>query len=223
VSGVTVHRLLCHTAGLGQFRDISSIDLMAGKVSRELIEAAPLLHEPGSRWHYSSPGYVMLAAAIEERTGRPYAEMVHDLIVGPLGLDATSVGVEPATNVAHGDGELDLAHLPGTGDIWSTVADLNRFARGLDRAVLGRMRARHAALPEPQLGCRHYGYGLYVGDEMVLHTGDVPGFRSLLAWLPGDRTAAVLTNDESCPGLITLVRRLTSAEDGPDVAKPATG
>jgi CubicO group peptidase (beta-lactamase class C family) len=153
----------------------------------------------------------VLAAAIEERTGRPYGEIVHDLIVGPLGLDATSVGAPPAANVAHGDGELDLAHLPGTGDIWSTVGDLNRFARGLDRAVLRQMRTRHASLPEPQLGCAHYGYGLYIGAEMILHTGDVPGFRSLLAWLPGDRTAAVLTTDESSPGLMTVLDALMPA------------
>lgn len=222
-AGVTVHRLLSHTAGLGQYRDIPTIDLEAGAVSRELIEAAPLLHPPGSRWHYSSPGYVVLAAAIEERTGRPYSEIVHDLIVGPLGLDATSVGAKPAANVAPGDGELDLAHLPGTGDIWSTVGDLNRFARGLDPGVLRRMRMRHAVLPEPQLGCAHYGYGLYIGDEMVLHTGDVPGFRSLLAWLPGGRTAAVLTNDESSPGLMTVVRALTSAADEPGAGRRATG
>jgi CubicO group peptidase (beta-lactamase class C family) len=221
--GVTIHRLLSHTAGLGQYRDIPTIDLMAGTVSRALIEAAPLLHEPGSRWHYSSPGYVMLAAAIEKRTGRPYAEIVQDLIVGPLGLDATTVGAKPTTNVAHGEGELDLAHLPGTGDIWSTVADLTRFARRLDPDILATMRTPHATLPEPQLGCGHYGYGLYIGDDTVLHTGDVPGFRSLLAWLPGGRTAGVLTNDESGPGLVTVVRALTSAGDAPGSAGPATG
>jgi CubicO group peptidase (beta-lactamase class C family) len=220
---VTVHRLLSHTSGLGQYRDIPTIDLMAGTVSRALIEAAPLLNEPGSTWHYSSPGYVMLAAAIEERIGRPYAEIVKDLILGPLGLDATTVGAKPATNVAPGEGEIDLAHLPGTGDIWSTVKDLNRFARGLDSQVLERMRTPHATLPEPQLGCTHYGYGLYIGDDIVLHTGDVPGFRSLLAWLPDNRTAAILCNDESGPGLVTVLHKLTSAADAPGGGRPATG
>ena len=85
------------------------------------------------------------------------------------------------------------------------------------------MRTPRATLPEPQLGCTHYGYGLYIGDDIVLHTGDVPGFRSLLAWLPDNRTAAILCNDEASPGLMTVLDKLTSAADAPGGDRPATG
>ena len=85
------------------------------------------------------------------------------------------------------------------------------------------MRTPHATLPEPQLGCAHYGYGLYIGDDVVLHTGDVPGFRSLLAWLTDNRTAAILCNDEDSPGLMTVLDKLMSAADAPGGDRPATG
>ena len=47
-----------------------------------------------------------------------------------------------------------------------------------------------------------YGYGIFIGPiagrPALYHPGDNPGFRSLLAWLPGTGTTiAVLANDES--------------------------
>ncbi|GAA1844195.1 serine hydrolase domain-containing protein [Asanoa iriomotensis] len=202
--GVTVHHLLSHTSGLGQFRDMPSLDLAAGRVSRDLIRQEPLLDPPGTRWRYSSPGYILLGEVIEHAAHAPYPDVLRELVIGPLGLTDTVVGVRPVERVAagHRDGqpirEWDLAALTGTGDIWSTVGDLTRFARTLDPGVLDRLRQPQATLTEPdEDGLTHYGYGLYVGNGLALHSGDNPGFRSVLAWLPDGRVAAVLSNDEA--------------------------
>ena len=211
--GVTVHHLLSQTSGLGQFDDMPSIDLKAGVVSRDLIRQEPLIHQPGTRWRYSSPGYIMLGELIERAVDRPYPELVNELLIEPLGLGETAVGARPADAASgHHDGvpakEWDLTALTGTGDIWSTVGDLNRLAHGLDRAVLQRMRQPRAALPEPDGGLTHYGYGLYLGDGIALHKGDVPGFRSVLAFLPDGRAAAVLSNDETAAAPLDVLREI---------------
>ncbi|HEV7708102.1 MAG TPA: serine hydrolase domain-containing protein [Asanoa sp.] len=211
--GVTVHHLLSQTSGLGQFANMPSIDLKAGVVSRDLIRREPLLDPPGTRWRYSSPGFIMLGELVERAADRPYPELVKELLIEPLGLRDTAVGARPADATSgHHDGvpatEWDLAALTGTGDIWSTVGDLNRLAHGLDRAVLHRMRQRQVELPEPDDGLTHYGYGLYLGGGIALHSGDVPGFRSVLAFLPDGRTAAVLSNDETAAAPRDVLREL---------------
>jgi Beta-lactamase len=46
-----------------------------------------------------------------------------------------------------------------------------------------------------------YGYGVYVGTyagrSACLHTGDVPGYTSMLGWLPGDVHVICLSNDDT--------------------------
>jgi hypothetical protein len=45
-----------------------------------------------------------------------------------------------------------------------------------------------------------YGYGLYLGtfdgEPVSLHTGDNPGYRSVLGWFPGGRQLVGLANDD---------------------------
>lgn len=46
--------------------------------------------EPGTAFIYANAGYTTLGLVIEKVTGRPYADVLHDQIVAPLGLSATS-------------------------------------------------------------------------------------------------------------------------------------
>ena len=117
--------------------------------------------------------------------------------------------------LSHTSGVGHWDDMTGTGDIWSTVDDLLAVARVLTGgALIGpeslrEMRTPHATLPEPErtpdgrLVISGYGYGLYVatldGDPAWLHTGDVPGYRSLIGWFPGDVTMACLAADETVP------------------------
>ena len=41
-----------------------------------LIQRAPLLTGPGTRWHYSSPGYLLAGHIVEQASGQPYAEFL---------------------------------------------------------------------------------------------------------------------------------------------------
>ncbi|GAA4410663.1 serine hydrolase domain-containing protein [Actinokineospora soli] len=50
----------------------------------------PVEFPPGAKQHYGNIGYLVLGAVIEEVTGRPYAETVHDAVIAPLRLTGTS-------------------------------------------------------------------------------------------------------------------------------------
>ena len=118
---VRLRHLIHHTSGLAQ-------------------ETAEPSAAPGVRFAYSNAGYVLLAEAIGRAAGEPLPGLARRLIFAPLGM-ADSLfwtGPEPAPP---GAAPLDPADPPplsvGDGGLWSTAADLLRWADGLDRDRLG--------------------------------------------------------------------------------------
>jgi CubicO group peptidase (beta-lactamase class C family) len=97
--GSTVRHLLAHTSGLafGEHRVVA---------------------EPGTRRLYSSAGFEVLASTIEEATGIAFADYLHEAVLDPLGMGATT-----------------LEGSPGHGAT-STVDDLLRFAAELQAPTL---------------------------------------------------------------------------------------
>lgn len=209
---ITVHQLLTHTSGLAHWSDLAGHDHYRPVTRDELIArfaAAPLRFEPGSDWRYSSLGYVLLAHAVETVTGTPYPSFLADEVLLPLGLRATSAAEPPAdTAAAHGSrrGEeapsFDLSVNVGTGDVWSTTADLARWPGAL-ASFAPSVFARQNAVAEEQTALTDvgYGYGWFTaslaGEPIVFHPGDQSGFTSLLSWAPEpDLVLAVLVADE---------------------------
>jgi CubicO group peptidase (beta-lactamase class C family) len=217
---VTVHQLLCHTSRLGHWAGIPGLDTSFTDTAEQIVAqilAAPL-GEPG--WHYSSPGYILLAKIVEQVSGQPYPEFVTTEIFEPLGMRASTIAERPA-NAARGlhegepTDEWNLAVTPGAGDAWSTAADLVRFEQALhvERALLGQgsylaMLAAHAPIDaswrwaDGWLVGETYGYGVATGtiggERAYFHPGDNPGFQSFRLWLPDTRrTLVVLTNDDA--------------------------
>jgi CubicO group peptidase (beta-lactamase class C family) len=219
---ITVAHLLAHTSGLGHWPDYPGLDVYARiEAADELafFQARPLLSAPGSRYRYSSPGYVLLAWIVERVTGQPYAGFLAGEVFGPLGLTSASAGDPPGgPGMARGyrAGEplasADLATVSiGAGDLWCSVPDLLRWdeAIGGDELLPAAFREAmftvHApGSPGGEGGWSYGGYGYgwrigtYRGHRARYHAGDNPGYLSLNAWLPDDRvTLAVLVNDEA--------------------------
>jgi hypothetical protein len=95
--GVTVRRLLSHTAGLsvhgyvGQPSD-RPLPPIAASLSGETGDSFPreLLEPPGRGWLYSGGGYSLRQLLVEELTGRPFADSMQAEVLGPLGMTASS-------------------------------------------------------------------------------------------------------------------------------------
>jgi CubicO group peptidase (beta-lactamase class C family) len=219
---ITVHQLLTHTSGLGQWEDFPEIDVFA-KTEDDLFLAAitshPLIGVPGSRFYYSSPGYWLLAQIIEKAAGCSYSEFLARAVLEPAELADTFVGSPgKRTNVASGHSdalpvasyELDYTG-KGAGDIYSTARDLERWNRSVSGPLLGdscraMMFTAHAAAGQ-SLGSwakdDTYGYGWYLssnvsGMTMYYHSGHNSGFNSFNAWVPNaNLSMSILTNDDS--------------------------
>ncbi|MEO7457190.1 MAG: serine hydrolase domain-containing protein, partial [Gemmatimonadaceae bacterium] len=145
---ITIRQLMNHRAGfpLGIGGDFDAFD------RRTLVDSAmktPLLFTPGTRESYSNTGFSLLAAIIEQVTGKTYDHYVQDAIIAPAGLTRTGFllpGFKPA-DLAHGynpagrDAGTMLAkphaadgpywNLRGNGGMLSTVGEMAAFYKAL--------------------------------------------------------------------------------------------
>jgi CubicO group peptidase (beta-lactamase class C family) len=203
---VTVRELLAHTAGVD-----SPDELFAGQVPPLDTLTGPVLGCSGPRgtFEYSNGGYAVLGQLIADVSGEPYEAAATRLVLHPLNMgdcwfpvrwpdnpDAvTGYGLEHRAFRA----STDLCTLPAAGGLWSTAADLVRFARGW-RGLLPGDLAAEALRPQVT---RPDGTGVSIGLGWVVNEakgitghagGGHGGSSSLIVAAAGDRVHVALTN-----------------------------
>ena len=95
--GVTVRRLLSHTAGTSLpsvhfFPADTTLPTRLQVMRGEAGGRVPVVvrFAPGTRWAYSGGGYLILEMLIEEASGRPFADYMADAVFRPLGMTHTT-------------------------------------------------------------------------------------------------------------------------------------
>jgi len=144
-SGVTVRRLLSHTAGLTDdlgFRGFAPGETRPS-IEAELTHATDAMPgssgvvrvgiRPGSTWRYSGGGYLLLQLLIEEVSRRPFNDYMRQTVLLPLGMaDSTYV----APDAAHLAEFYDAGGKPGirysftalsAASLYTSAADMTRF------------------------------------------------------------------------------------------------
>jgi CubicO group peptidase (beta-lactamase class C family) len=126
---VTLHHLLSHTSGIGDYADeydgppYEQIweTVPPGRIrsARDLVLAFPDVArsgDPGGAARYNNGAYVLAGLALEEATGRTYPDLVRDEVFGPLGMTRSgfwaSDAIEP--DLAIGYQPPDPEAKPGT-------------------------------------------------------------------------------------------------------------
>ena len=224
VGDVTISQLLDHSAGLSAEAPAPWWERTPGTLRRELADVLgerPALHPAGQRHHYSNPGYTVLGSLIEAVRGRSWEEVLRREILEPLSMDRTTPtpvapyaegwAVHPWADVLLPEPSVDLGLMAPAGQLWSTAADLCRFAVFLaegDEAVLSAASVAELRTPSvpPEAGQWDGGYGLGVqlarqdGRNLAGHTGSLPGFVACLWVSVEDGVVAVaLANATSGP------------------------
>ncbi|MFC3714258.1 serine hydrolase [Sphingoaurantiacus capsulatus] len=218
---VTPAQLLSHMSGLGNyveaFMAYAGPPLLTNDDYLRLFVNDPLPQPPGQRFVYSNSGYVLLGCLVEKLTGEPLFDHLRRTLWAPLGMTATgparadqsepglAYGYSRALDrPGHWQSNLDPRAPVGSaaGGIYSTVADIDRFAAALAAGTL---------LP-PALdrrwttGAFPYRRGKYAlgisettinGHRIIGHTGGHPGIATELMVFtdPGYRLT-ILTNGE---------------------------
>jgi CubicO group peptidase (beta-lactamase class C family) len=142
VSGVTIRRLLSHTAGLsvdgypGYSPDqpLPSLEESLSGHNRGAGEVR-IVMEPGAQWRYSGGGYTLLQLIVEEVTGEAFCAYMQREVLEPLGMTHSSyewrADLHPATAVAYTGGGSPVPNYLFTeqaaAGLYTTAPDLARF------------------------------------------------------------------------------------------------
>lgn len=243
----TIAELLAHTGGLASETPGAWWERTPGSMRPELADVLgeqPFRHPVGRRFHYSNPGYTLLGSLVEALRGAPWEEVLRSEVLEPLGLNRTSAqpqaphaggwAVHPWADVMMPEPAEDLGLMAPAGQLWSTTADLVRFASFLvkgDDRVLGADSVREMRTPsapsQPGDWDRAYGLGLdllrWEGLSLAGHTGSLPGFLAGL-WVSEESgvAAVALTNCTSGPFVASLAADLVKivAEAEPRIPEP---
>jgi CubicO group peptidase (beta-lactamase class C family) len=225
--GVTLQHLLTHTSGIRSYTDRTNFTLDATNVisPAELINSfkhEPYDFDPGEKWRYDNSGYVLLDCIIEKVSETSYATFLRRNFFQPLGMSDTGVDDSPrprrheALGYSYSNEQfnravsLDPSWTIGTGNLYSTVEDLNKWNEAIfNGRVLKPASLKSAFTPaktsenEDDDSGDGYGYGWFVskwrGLLEISHGGYLPGFNSVLLRIPNEKfTVIILAN--SGPG-----------------------
>jgi CubicO group peptidase (beta-lactamase class C family) len=217
-SKVTIHHLLTHTGGTGDFFgpefDKHRLELRTLQDYVKLYEKRAPAFEPGSRWDYSNYGFLLLGVVVEKVSGQSYYDYVREHVFKPAGMNSTDSLPEsepvPGRSIGYTkeDGSKDWKPntdtLPwrGTsaGGGYSTVEDLLRFASALQNHKL--LNAEHTDLlvtGKVDTPRGKYAYGFQDSTEAGVrcfgHGGGAPGMNGDLRICPASGyVIAVLAN-----------------------------
>lgn len=196
----TVGQLLAHGAGLRSESPGVWWERAAGEPWEGLAEQlgpGDVPHPAGRRFHYSNLGYGALGELVARLRGRPWADVVREEVLLPLGMSrttlrptgraATGFAVHPWADALLPEPEEHAGAMAPAGQLWATLADLGRFAAfllGDTGDVLAGTTLEEMAEPagvDPSAkGWSAYGLGLQVirlGEQALIgHGGSMPGF-----------------------------------------------
>lgn len=245
---ITLLNLLTQTSGIADFAAAPDFgDTMKLRKTREeriaTVRDKPLEFAPGEKFSYSNTNYILLGAAIEKASGVPYAKFVQDNIFTPLGMtdsgyESDAVLARRASGYARKDGAIvnatyiDMSAVTAAGAFYSTTHDLLTW----EKALLGGKLLSPASLKKMITPFRDgwgpgapfkagYGMGVYVGTTLdgrreISHTGDIPGFMSLMAAYPDDKVfVIVLSNIQTAP-FGEIANRVTDVAFGKTIILP---
>ncbi|MGW4471764.1 serine hydrolase domain-containing protein [Nonomuraea sp. NPDC004354] len=234
---VTIAQLLSHTGGLTAEPPTEWWERTPGLPFDEL--AARLgpegsRHRPGRRFHYSNLGFGLLGEVVARHRGMTWLEAVRREVLEPLGMNdttarpraphATGYAVHPFADVLLPEPEHDAAAMAPAGQLWSTPADLARWAAFLAGSTpgvlapgtLAEMR-EPATVDDGDAWTSGYGLGLQLarsgGRRLAGHTGSMPGFLATVWSDPADQVGVLFMANTTSGVSRTLATELLAILD----------
>jgi CubicO group peptidase (beta-lactamase class C family) len=228
---ITIRDLLNHTSGLQDYEDLMTpqndrvspekmVQISDAEVLQLLKQQKTTKFPPGTKWQYSNSGYVVLGLVVQQVSGAPFGQFLHDRIFAPLRMDSTILYEKGKNQVSHrayghtkteaGWQETDQSSTSATqgdGGVYSSLADLAKWDQALrEHTLLSEAEMRPAitavkvpGVEEPDGKPAAYGFGWflnpYKGHVRMWHYGETMGFRTAIERFVNDKlTVIVLAN-----------------------------
>jgi CubicO group peptidase (beta-lactamase class C family) len=250
---ITWRQCLTHTAGLPKDFDfdywratdepLRRLPDMAD--ARASLAGTELVNVPGTTFHYSNVGFALLGLAAERTLGRPYAELVEDLVLAPLGMrdsfvwsvdrlgELTRPYLRGGRDVA---ADIDLGAITAAGGVCATPVDLAAYARSQWRddppqaaAVLRGATLREAHTAAFLVDDWSVGFGLpwlltrRDAGLVIGHPGDLVGAQVEFLVMPEHQIGVFLlsnTYTDELPALASAILTGVVGAAGPGPPAP---
>ena len=236
-SGVTIRRLLSHSAGLSVhgypgLPPDGPLPSLEESLSGNNGGAGSLriTMEPGAQFEYSGGGYTLLQLIVEEVTGETFSAYMQREVLDPLGMVHSSfewrADLRPATAIAYSETGVSLPNYLFTeqaaAGLYTTAPDLARFVAAEMAGPNGEPAGRGVLSPDtlalmftPAIQSQGHAQGLGQGIEtlpggskLIGHGGANAGWRALISAIPElDLGIVILTNSDNGSALIDDVLR----------------
>lgn len=230
LGALTLRQLASHTAGVRHYRwrfawppheTWSNRRYGSVEESLSVFQDDGLLFEPGAGFQYSTHGFTLLGAVLEQATGLSYPELLQRELVTPFDLTSTTLeGLAPVVEQAtayetlagryRGAMRVDNSRCWPGGGIYSSAQDLARLASrlptgtGLQPETLERF-LEPQKLPDGSDNPQRYALGWRIAKvedfghresyRIAHHGGVASGGSAFLVLFPDDSVAAaVVTN-----------------------------
>lgn len=241
---ITSRQVAGHLAGIRHYRgseNQSTRRYATVDEGLEIFQGDSLLHEPGTRYLYSSYGWNLLSAVVEGASGRDFLSYMRDEVFQPLALRSLVAehvdSVIPFRARFYDRGEdgrvlnapyVDNSYKWAGGGYLSNTEDLVRFGWAhLDGSLLKPATVETLFAPQSTSDGESTDYGIgwssgvdEAGRRWVGHTGSSVGGWAVLMLYPDQRVVvAALANQDEQPDREALAQRLAA----PFVAAGAGG
>ena len=150
---VTLRQLMGHTAGVrndgGDEGPLMETHCKRPVDALQYFADKPLLFEPGTKYRYSSYGWILVSAAVEAAAGEPFLSFMEKQVFEPLGMTETKADSVAAPAAGRASSyfprfaadpkygldpmrEIDYSCYAGASAFVSTASDLVRFAMAVN-------------------------------------------------------------------------------------------
>lgn len=237
---VTLRELLTHTAGMtvhgfaGYAADAPVPTLI------QVLDGTPPANSPairvdatpGTAWRYSGGGYVIVQQLLEDMTGTPFAKLMRDTVLVPIGMtESTFDQPLPASRMVDIAVPYRSSGQPVRGGphvyperapagLWTTPSDLARYALEVQRALAGSGRMLSTSTASQMLTpeMNHWGLGPMIGGSAAQpyfeHNGGNEGYRCILRVYESGDGAVVMTNSDNGGAVADPLMRTIANEYG---------
>lgn len=138
-----------------------------------------LLFEPNEEYDYCNTNYYLLGLIIEEVSGMSFEDYLKEYIFKPTKMASSSIIPLSSDAKGHGSDESGVIvanpeFTYAAGAIYSNIFDMFRWSRKLHKGdIITRKSYEEMITPVDD-----YGYGLFVKDNIISHSGVIDGFTS---------------------------------------------
>ena len=237
---VTIRHLLTHTGGWwgDAFIETGDDDHALERFVAEQMPRFPQLAPLGEYINYNNSGIALLGRVIEVVTGRTFRQAMRELVLGPLGQNATydpRVALKQSHATGHGmdDGAIVATtpllmprHVDPPGGLWTDIRDQIAYARFhlgaanaggaqvLGRAAIAEMQTVLKSMPESgsQVAWTWFNESSD-GVRLVRHNGDTFGQMAVMVLAPDRQFAfAILANSLTSEPLLKAAEKMALSQ-----------